>query len=392
MKFNRVITLVMDSVGIGAAKDSLKYGDEKSVNTLGNISRDVGLDVPKLESLGLGNINSIKTVKEVKNPRAHYGKMIEKADGKDTITGHWEMMGCTLDVGFNQYVKSGFDKELIEEFESRVGRKVIANKEASGMKVIKEYYDEHMATGSLIVYTSVDSTFQIAAHEDVVSVKELYRACEIARELTKNPKYNVARVIARPFLGDKDNYYRTSNRHDYALRPSEKTVLEKLVENKYQSVGIGKISDVFSGYGISKSYRTKNNMDGVDKLILELKKEYTGHIFVNLVDFDANFGHPRDVVGYKKSLEEFDSRIDEIIKNLKDDDILIITADHGNDPTYKGNDHTRENVPLLVFHNKIEIGKKINDRETFEDLGETICENFDLDSTKYGKSFLKELK
>ncbi len=391
-KYNRIITIVLDSVGIGQAPDADKFGDF-GVNTLGNISEKVGLNVPNLAKMGLGNINYLKTVAPSLKPTANFGKMQEVGDGKDTMTGHWEMMGATLHTGFRQYIKNGFPEELITEFENRTGRKVIANKEANGMAVINEYYEEHMKTGAFIVYTSVDSTFQIAAHEEKIPLEELYAACEIARELTKDEKYNVARVIARPFLGTHADYYRTANRHDYALDPHKDTVLNFLENANYDSIAIGKISDIFNGLGITEKIKTKSNMDGVDQTINILKRDdVSGFVFTNLVDFDSMYGHPRDVVGYKNALEEFDGRLVEILENLKDDDLLIITADHGNDPTYKGNDHTREYVPLLVYANNLNGDNYIPLRTSFEDLGQTICENFNLKSTDEGTSFLKDLK
>ncbi len=391
-KFNRIITLVLDSVGVGALPDSQKYNDDSSVNTIANISKMVGLNVPNLQNLGLGNIIPIRTVKEVQKPLANYGKMMLAGDGKDTLTGHWEMMGCTLTKGFKQFLEHGFDDKLIAEFERLTGRGVLANKEASGMKVIAEYYEEHIKTGKFILYTSVDSTFQLAAHEDVISVEELYQACKIARELTKVPEYNVARIIARPFIGDIDHRVRTTNRHDYAINPFEYTVMQKLIDQNYKSVAIGKINDIFNGVGVSKTISSKSNMDGIDTLINELKQDYSGQIFVNLVEFDSLYGHPRDVKGYKNCLEEFDGRLEEIINSLKEDDLLIITADHGNDPTYIGNNHTREYVPLLCYAKKLQGNNEISVCKTFEDLGETICENFNLKSPKYGKSFLAQLQ
>ncbi len=391
-KYNRIVTVVLDSVGIGQTPDAGDFGDY-GVNTLGNISEKVGLELPNLQAMGLGNISYIKTVGPVAKPTANYGKMQEVGDGKDTMTGHWEMMGATVHTGFQQFIENGFPSELIEEFEKRTNRKVIANKEANGMAVINEYYEEHMETGAWIVYTSVDSTFQIAAHEEKIPLEELYAACEIARELTKDPKYNVARVIARPFLGTHEDYYRTANRHDYALDPHKSTVLNSLEDAGLDSIGVGKISDIFNGHGITEHIKSKSNMDGVDNTLELLKRDgIKGHIFVNLVDFDSMYGHPRNVEGYKECLEEFDARMPEILKALKEDDLLIITADHGNDPTYKGNDHTREYVPLLVYSKSLEGNNYIPTRLSFEDLGQTICENFGLADTDEGTSFLNQIK
>lgn len=391
-KYNRIITLVLDSVGIGALPDASKYNDDQTVNTLGNISESVGLELPNLEKMGLGNIAPIKTVKPVLNPTSNFTKMQEKADGKDTLTGHWEMMGCTLEKGFDQFVEKGFSDEFISEFEKKTGRKTLGNVEASGMKIIDKYFEEHLKTAAYIVYTSVDSTFQIAAHEEVVPLKELYEACEIAREMSQVPGCNIARVIARPFLGTKEDFFRTPNRHDYAQNPSQKTILDKLCKANLTSFGVGKIEDVFNGQGINGSVKNKSNDHGITNMIEQIKKDYKGHLFVNLVDFDSLYGHPRDVQGYKKALEAFDKRLPEILEVLKEDDLLIITADHGNDPTFRGNDHTREYVPLLVYSKKLFGNNELNMRNTFEDIGETIAENFGLESTKFGTSFLKELK
>ncbi len=391
-KYNRIVTIVLDSVGVGAMDDCEKYGDTFENNTIANISKNSGLNIPNLQSMGMGNITQIKTVPSIDKPIANYGKMAQIGDGKDTMTGHWEMMGSTLITGFQQYVENGFPDELIQEFENRVGRKVICNKAGNGMKVIEEYYKEHMETGAYIVYTSVDSTFQIAAHEEKISIDELYKACEIARELTADSKYNVARVIARPFIGDFENFSRTANRHDYALKPFEYTVMQKLMDKGLESFGVGKISDIFDGVGVSGKLKNQSNDDGINHTINELKRDYTGHLFVNLVDFDSLYGHPRDPDGYRDCLEAFDKRLPEILEASKEDDLIIITADHGNDPTYKGNDHTREHVPLLVYSKSLNGGNEITTRKTFEDIGETICENFGLESTKYGSSFLGELK
>lgn len=392
-EYKRIIVVVLDSVGIGALDDAGEYGDDASVNTLNNISKAVGLEMPNMEKLGLGNISNFETINEVENPLAYYTKMRERADGKDTLTGHWEMMGITLEKGFRQYVEDGFPEELIEEFSRRTGRPVLANKEASGMKVIREYYDKHVETGAYIVYTSVDSTFQIAAHEDVIPLEELYRASEIARELTSDEKYNVARVIARPFVGtSKDNFTRTSGRRDYAISPEKETVLEKLEAAGYDSIAVGKIADIFSGQGITEYVKTKSNMDGIDRTVEYLKKDFTGLLFVNLVDFDMLYGHPRDVVGYRNALEEFDRNLPRLLENLEEDDLLIITADHGNDPTFRGNDHTREYVPLLIYSPRFQKGEGIAERQTFEDIGETVSDNFGLTPTENGSSVLDELK
>ncbi len=389
-KFNRIAVVVLDSAGVGELPDAKRFGDE-NVNTIANISKTVGLNMPNLEAMGLGNITDIPTVKPVTNPTAKVGKMAEVGEGKDTLTGHWEMMGNTLHNGFNQYTDNGFPAEVIEEFERRTGRKVLANKEANGMKVIGEFIEEHLATGDFIVYTSADSTFQIAAHEDIVPLEELYKACEIASSIVQTEKYNVARIIARPFIGGVEDFSRTANRHDYAQSPTEKLVMEKLVDAGKDVVAIGKISDIFTGKGVTESYKNKSNDHGVEQTIEHLKRtDIDGFIFTNLVDFDTLGGHPRDVELYRDLLEKFDSQVPAIIDSMNDDDLLIITADHGNDPTYKGNDHTREYVPIICYSKSI-TGGEISTRASFEDLGETICENFNLESTNEGTSFLQEL-
>lgn len=389
-KFKRATIIVLDSAGIGELPDASRFGDQ-NVNTIGHISSTVGLNVPNMEAMGLGNITDLKTVKAVDKPIAKFGKMAEVGEGKDTLTGHWEMMGNTLHQGFNQYIEAGFPPEVIAEFEARTGRKVLANKEANGMKVIAEFYDQHMETGSFIVYTSADSTFQIAAHEDVVSVEELYRACEIASEIVQTPKYNVARIIARPFIGGRDDFTRTANRHDYAQTPTEHLVTEKLQEAGLDCISIGKISDIFTGKGITEAFKSKSNDDGMKLTIEQLKRDdIEGLIFTNLVDFDTLGGHPRNVELYRDLLETFDSQLPAVFAQMKEDDLLIITADHGNDPTYVGNDHTREYVPLLCYSPSM-VGSEIPTRSTFEDLGETICANFGLESTNEGTSFLENL-
>ncbi len=389
-KFKRATIIVLDSAGIGELPDANRFGDE-NVNTIGHISQTAGLNVPNMEAMGLGNITDLATVKPTDAPTAKFGKMAEVGEGKDTLTGHWEMMGNTLHKGFNQFTDHGFPAEVIAEFEARTGRKVIGNHEGSGMKVIGSYFEEHMETGSWIVYTSADSTFQIAAHEDIVPIDELYRACEIASELVQTPEYNVARIIARPFIGGKDDFTRTANRHDYAQSPTEYLVTEKLQDAGLDCISIGKISDIFTGKGITEAFKSKSNDDGVAHTISQLKRDnINGLIFTNLVDFDTLGGHPRDVELYRDMLEKFDSQLPEIMDAMNDDDLLIITADHGNDPTYKGNDHTREYVPVLCYSPAIN-GGEFPTRSTFEDLGETICEIFGLESTNEGTSFLNEL-
>lgn len=390
--FSRVALVVLDSVGIGALPDAVEYNDEGAY-TLGHIAEQKnGLDMPNLEKLGLGNIEKIKGIQPVENPQACYGKMMEMSKGKDTSTGHWEFMGIYTDKPFKTY-PNGFPDELIRQFEEKTGRKVIGNKPASGTEIIKELGKEHMETGALIVYTSADSVFQIAAHEEVVPLDELYRICEIARELTLDEKYAVVRVIARPFVGEPGKFIRTANRKDYSLEPPAKTVLNSLADAGKDVIAIGKISDIYAGEGITRSIHTKSNMDGVDQLLKVMKEDFHGIAFVNLVDFDAKFGHRRDPEGYAKALEEFDVRVPEILSSLRDNDLLIITADHGNDPTHHGTDHTREHTPLLVYGNQLaKPGSSLGVRKCFADVGATIAENFDVQKPVIGTSFLGELK
>ncbi|MGM7681413.1 phosphopentomutase [Cytobacillus sp. Hm23] len=389
--YKRIFLVVMDSVGIGEAPDAEEFGD-KGANTLGHIAEHRGgLNMPHMAKLGLSNIEVIKGIDKAKSPLACYTKMQESSNGKDTMTGHWEIMGLNIETPF-QVFPDGFPKELIDELESRTGRKVIGNKPASGTGILDELGQEHMETGALIVYTSADSVLQIAAHEEIIPIEEQYKICKIARELTLDEKYMVGRVIARPFIGEPGNFERTANRHDYALKPFGRTVMNELKDNNFDVIAIGKISDIYDGEGVTKSLRTKSNMDGMDKLVDSLKMDFTGISFVNLVDFDALFGHRRDPQGYGDALEEFDARLPKVLENLKEDDLLIITADHGNDPIHHGTDHTREYVPLLAYSPSMKEGNQLSIRETFADIGATIAHNFDINMPKYGKSFLSEMK
>lgn len=389
--FKRIFLIVLDSVGIGEAPDAIDYDDLGS-HTLGHIAQEMkGIKLPQLEALGLGHIEPIQGVKKVLAPKAHITKMKEASVGKDTMTGHWELMGLNIETPFQTFPK-GFPDDLILELEAKTGRKVIGNKPASGTGIIDELGPEHMKTGALIVYTSADSVLQIAAHEGIIPLDELYSICEIARELTLEPQWKVGRVIARPFIGKVGSFNRTSNRHDYALKPFDKTVLDTLKANHLDVISLGKIEDIFDKEGITEAHRTISNDDGVVKLIETLNKDFTGLCFLNLVDFDAIYGHRRDPIGYGNALEKFDTQLTEILSILNDDDLLLITADHGNDPTYKGTDHTREFVPLFIYHNGIEIGKKIAIRKTFADVGATIADNFDVELPKHGQSFLNLIK
>jgi phosphopentomutase len=381
----------MDSVGIGEAPDADKFNDVGS-DTFGHIAEKMnGLHMPNMEKLGLSNIREIQGIKPVDQPMAFYTKMQEASNGKDTMTGHWEIMGLNIEQPF-QVFPEGFPEDLISALEKEAGRKIIGNKPASGTEVLNELGEEHVKTGALIVYTSADSVLQIAAHEDVVPLKELYRICEAARAMTMNDQYMVGRIIARPFVGEVGNFTRTPNRHDYALKPFGRTVMNELKDENLDVIAIGKISDIYDGEGVTEAIRTKSNMDGMDQMISVLNRSFKGISFLNLVDFDALFGHRRDPIGYGRALEEFDTRLPEVFEKMTDDDLLMITADHGNDPIAPGTDHTREYVPLLVYSKRFKNGKEMKIRSTFADIGATIADNFNVKNPEFGTSFLNELK
>lgn len=393
MKFKRVFTIVMDSVGCGTAPKSKDYNDE-GANTIGHIAKYCnGITLPTLESFGYGNLTDIIGVKPNAHPIAYYGKEDELSTGKDTMTGHFEIMGVLTTKPFKTFTDTGFPKELISELEEKTGHKVIGNCAASGTEIIKELGEEHLKTKAMIVYTSADSVLQIACHEEAFGLEELYRCCKIAREICMKPEYLVGRIIARPFVGtNKDNFKRTPNRHDYALSPSKKTTLDYLKESGYDVISIGKISDIYNNCGITESNRTVSNHDGMTKMINFCKnRDFKGICYANLVDFDALYGHRRDPIGYKNALEEFDNDLSELISLLKDDDLLLITADHGNDPTWTGTDHTREYVPIFAYNKNLK-GGNLGVRDSFADLGQTIAENFDVTRQTIGKSFLESLK
>ncbi len=389
-RFPRVFLIVLDSVGIGELPDADRF-DDQGANTLGHIAERVNdFALPNLANLGLGRIAPLRNVLAVAEPKAHWGKMKEISMGKDTTTGHWEIMGLHVSTPFRTY-PDGFPAELIREFEQRIGRKVLGNKVASGTQIIEELGEEHMRTGAVIVYTSADSVFQIAAHEEIVPLEELYDICKVARELTLRDEFAVTRVIARPFVGQPGAFVRTPNRHDYSVKPFAPTVMNRLVDNGWESIAIGKIADIYADEGITRSIRTRDNMDGVDQLLKTMGESFSGLSFVNLVDFDAKYGHRRDPEGYGRALMEFDARVPEILAGLRDDDLLIITADHGNDPVHHGTDHTREYVPLLVYHKRLAKGESLGVRETFADLGATIADNFGVPMPTIGRSFLAQL-
>ena len=389
--YKRVFLIVMDSVGIGEAPDAEQFGD-KGAHTLGHIAEKMnGLKMPNLGKLGLSHIEEIKGIKKVDEPQAYYTKMKEASNGKDTMTGHWEIMGLNIKTPFRVF-PNGFPDELLNELVKRTGRKIIGNKPASGTEILVELGEEHMESGALIVYTSADSVLQIAAHEEVVPLEELYQICKIARELTLDEKYMVGRIIARPFVGEPGNFTRTTNRHDYALKPFGRTVMNELKDSGFDVIAIGKINDIYDGEGVTQALRTVSNMDGMDKVLQTIEMDFTGLSFANLVDFDALFGHRRDPIGYGKALEEFDSRLSEVLTKINEDDLLIITADHGNDPVHFGTDHTREYVPLLVYSKSMNTGGELPISETFADIGATIAENFAVKMPPFGRSFLNQLK
>lgn len=389
MTFDRIHLLVMDSVGIGEAADAKEFGDVGS-NTLGNIANTVGLKLPNLTKMGLGNIAPLKGIDPVENSTAYFTKLEEVSAGKDTMTGHWEIMGLRIDQPFRVF-PDGFPDELIEKIETFSGRKIIGNKPASGTEILDELGQHQIETGDLIVYTSADSVLQIAAHEEVIPLEELYKICEYAREITLEDPYMIGRIIARPYLGEEGDFERTSNRHDYALSPFGNTTLDYLKDESFDVISIGKIEDIFNGQGITEGHRTESNMDGVDKLIKVMDKDFKGLSFTNLVDFDAKFGHRRNTQGYADALEDFDARIPEMIDHLAENDLLIITADHGNDPTFSGTDHTREYVPVLVYSKAIKEPKEL-DATYFSDIAATISANFSVKQTEEGQSFLDQLK
>ena len=391
MRFSRICVIVLDSVGIGELPDAERFGDA-GAHTLGHIAEQVpSLSLPNLGHLGLGHTTPIAGIPLVERPQSSYGRMAELSEGKDTMTGHWELMGLKITTPFHTY-PDGFPQDLIEQFERETGRKVIGNKPASGTEILDELGEEQMRTGAWIVYTSADSVFQLAAHEDIIPLAELYAACEVARRMTLDGPHAVGRVIARPYMGEPGLFERTSNRHDYAIKPPEPTILDALKEAGLDSMGVGKIGDIFSMEGITASYPTKSNDDGVDKTIQCLETKFQGLLFVNLVEFDSLYGHRRDPVGYARALEEFDRRLPEIMDHIGPNDLLIITADHGNDPTHRGTDHTREYVPLLVWSPSLERGQSLGTRATFADVGATIVDNFSVPYQGNGTSFLDDLK
>ena len=384
----RVILIVLDSVGIGAAEDSCLYGDE-GCNTLKHIGEAGRLHLPNMQKLGLGHLDTLPGVEPVESPLGAYGKMVEKSKGKDTTTGHWELMGVVLEDPFPTY-PDGFPPGLIDEFETIIGRKTLGNVVASGTEIIARLGRQHVETGYPIVYTSADSVFQIAAHEEVVGLEELYRICSLARDLLQG-EHGVGRVIARPFIGTEGNYIRTPNRHDYSLEPPP-NILDAIIAAGQKVVGVGKIKDIFAGRGVNESHPTKNNEDGMDRILRVLQEDFSGLVFANLVDFDQLYGHRNDVDGYRDALQEFDAWLPRLLESMTEDELLIITADHGCDPTTAGTDHTREMVPLLVWGAGIKAGVDLGRRDTFADAGQTIADYLEVPASTAGKSFWNTIK
>lgn len=394
-KINRVFVVVMDSLGVGAMADSPEFGDH-GVNTLGHISEAVdNFKIPNLQKLGMANITPLKQVSVVERPLGYYGKLNEKSLAKDTMTGHWEMMGLEVTVPFKTFDQNGFPKELIQELEKRTGRKVIGNKSSSGTEILEELAEEEIKFGHMIVYTSADSVLQICGNEETTGLEELYRWCEIARELTMKDEWKVGRVIARPYVGlKKGEFKRTSNRHDYALKPYGKTALDALKAAGLDVISVGKIKDIFDGEGITKAHKSKSSVHGMEQTIEIAKKDFRGLCFTNLVDFDALWGHRRNPQGYAEEIEKFDVNLGVLLETLREDDLLIITADHGNDPTYTGTDHTREKVPFLAYSKSMEGFGELPETDTFAVVGATVADIFDVEMPEgtIGTSILEKIQ
>lgn len=393
MKYKRIFTIVMDSVGCGEMPDAEHYGD-RGADTIGHIAKTVGgLTMPAMEKLGYGNLHSILGVEPQRDPQGYYTKMLEASVGKDTMTGHWEMMGLYIDKPFQTFTDTGFPQELIDELEKRTGYKIVGNKSASGTEILDELGEHHMKTKDMIVYTSADSVLQIAAHEEVFGLEELYRCCEIARELTMKDEWKVGRVIARPFIGEgKGHFTRTSNRHDLALKPFGRTVLNELKDKGFDVISVGKIKDIFDGEGITEAYKSTSSHHGMEQTIELTQKDFTGLCFVNLVDFDAKWGHRRNPQGYAQELEDYDQLLTTFLGQLREEDLVIITADHGNDPCHTGTDHTREMVPLILYSPSHQGSGLLPLANTFANLGATVAENFEVSIPEYGESYLSYLK
>ena len=395
MRFNRVFVIVLDSLGIGPMADSARF-DDAGADTLGHISETVEhLDIPNLQRLGLANLKALKQVKPAEHPEGYSMAMNEASNGKDTMTGHWEMMGIRTDKPFITFTEHGFPKELIDELEKRCGRKIIGNKAASGTEILEELGEQEVNEGKLIVYTSADSVLQICGNEETMGLETLYHYCEIARELTMRDEWRVGRVIARPYVGKKrGEFKRTSNRHDYALKPTGPTALNALKDAGYDVISVGKINDIFVGEGITESNHSDSSVHGMQQTIDIAKRDFKGLCFTNLVDFDALWGHRRNPVGYGEEIEKFDKKLGELLPLLREDDLLILTADHGNDPTYKGTDHTREQVPFIAYSPSDTESGKLDTSDTFAVIGATIADNFGVRMPEgtIGTSILDQIK
>ena len=393
-KYERIFVIVLDSLGIGAMPDSEKYGDV-GVDTFGHILDKMGsLEIPNLRKLGMLNLHPAGNMHPEEHPIGRYMRMGETSNGKDTMTGHWEMMGIRTEKPFITFTDTGFPPELIRELEKRCGKRVIGNKSASGTQIIEELGEEEINTGAMIVYTSADSVLQICGNEETFDLANLYRCCEIAREITMKDEWRVGRVIARPYVGKKKGEFkRTSNRHDYALKPTGPTVLNALKDNGLDVIGVGKINDIFCGEGITKTYHSESSVQGMEQTIEISKEEFKGLCFVNLVDFDALWGHRRNVEGYGREIEKFDRNLGVLLQKLREDDLLILTADHGNDPTYSGTDHTREYVPFLAYSLSMENGGAMKNQDTFAVIGASVADNFDVEMPEgtIGHSILDKL-
>jgi phosphopentomutase len=387
--FSRAIVIVLDSVGVGELPDAAQYGDQGS-NTLGNISRRVRLQVPALGALGLPRIVTLEGVEGVASPQAAFGRMAERSPGKDSVTGHWELAGLSLDAAFPVF-PDGFPEETIREFERRIGRGTLGNTVASGTVIIEELGPDHLRTGRPIVYTSADSVFQIAAHEDVIPIPELYRQCEIAFDMLVTGQ-GIGRIIARPFVGKPGTFQRTSNRRDFAMPPPRPTLLDRLKDAGLPVVAIGKIEDLYARHGITHAVHTTSDDEGMDEVEWAMAVTDRGLIFANLVDFDTLYGHRNNVEGYATNLERFDARLSELLPRLREDDLLVLTADHGNDPTTASTDHSREYVPLLVAGPRVRAGVNLGTRETYADLAQTLAENFGVAPVESGTSFLADIR
>ena len=392
-KFKRIFVIVMDSAGIGAAKDADKF-DDVGTNTWVHTSQACGgLNIPNINSLGIYDLdNNIVGASKVAHPHSYCLKLEEVSASKDTLTGHHEMMGIKTSVPFRTFTETGFPDALIKELEEKTGRHIVGNVAASGTEIIKQWGEHQMKTGDLIVYTSSDSVLQICGHEDVIPLEELYRYCHIAREICNRPEYSLGRIIARPYVGtNKDNFKRTPNRHDYAVNPAGTTYMDLMKEHGFTVSCVGKINDIFNTCGVTETQSTKSNIDGMNKTIALLDKDFTGMVFTNLVEFDSEYGHRRNPQGYGKAIEDFDKQLGEFMAKMNDDDLVMVTADHGNDPTYKGSDHTRENVPLLVYSKQFKNGRMLPLHESFAGIGATIIENFGIKKTTQIGEPIKEL-